>query len=246
MKRLIQASVDLLLLGSIFGLYSRRGTGPQLHEWIGVAVLAAVVVHVVLSWPRLTSQLRRLPFALSGAALANYLVNVLLFLALATAIGSGLAISLHLLPALGWSVESSRFWHGLHGLASFAVLLLAALHVGLSSHAVRAWFKHPPGAARGAQHAVTRPQSVRVVRPALLTLTCIALAWALLFVISLVAGATVAIARSVPVAIDTSAARTDRLALVALAFGRGLLVLAVLGGAMLIWRRRGRGRATGA
>src|SRR5579862_5545961 len=121
LKRLVQASVDLILLAGIFGLFSRRGTGPQLHEWIGIVVLSAVVAHIVLSWPRLVSQLRRAPLALSGAALANYLVNVLLFLAIATASGSGLAVSLHLLPELGVSVEASRFWHGVHGLASFAV-----------------------------------------------------------------------------------------------------------------------------
>jgi hypothetical protein len=61
----------------------------------------------------------------------EYVLNLLLFLAIITIIFTGLMISETVMPLLGITVTQNGLWRGVHSAAANVFILLVALHVGL-------------------------------------------------------------------------------------------------------------------
>ncbi|MCS6940529.1 MAG: DUF4405 domain-containing protein [Roseiflexaceae bacterium] len=108
-----------------------RFTGIAVHEWLGIALGAAVLTHLVVHWSWIVGVTRRLFSRASGSARLNYLLNALLFIVFTTIIFTGLMISETALPLLGIRFERDRLWTQLHHLTSDAAVFLIGLHVAL-------------------------------------------------------------------------------------------------------------------
>lgn len=108
-----------------------RFTGIVIHEWLGVALGAAVVTHLVIHWSWIASVAQRLFSRTTGSAHLGYALNALLFAVFTTLIFTGLMISETALPWIGIRVEQDRFWMQLHHLASDAAVFLIGVHVAL-------------------------------------------------------------------------------------------------------------------
>ena len=76
--------VNLFLDAAIFVAFllalDPRLTGIAIHEWLGVAGAAAVVVHLLLHWEWIVGVTRRFLGRTSGAARLNYVVDALFFI----------------------------------------------------------------------------------------------------------------------------------------------------------------------
>ncbi len=115
-------------------------TGTTIHEWFTMAGVGTLIVHFVLHWDwfmRLTS---RYFVKLYHSSRLNYLMAVLIFLGFISIIVSGLMISQHFMPFLGFHLESRFAWRRIHSLAANLTLVLLAIHVAMRWEWVKAAF----------------------------------------------------------------------------------------------------------
>jgi len=133
--------VNLFLDAAIFVAFllalDPRLTGIAIHEWLGLAGAAAVVVHLLLHWEWIVGVTRRFLGRTSGAARLNYVVDVLFFIDLVVISLSGLMVSQALLPLLGLAAPGGTFW---------LVAVHAALHWKWIVNAVRRYVLRPAAA----------------------------------------------------------------------------------------------------
>ncbi len=112
-------------------LTAPRFTGMAIHEWLGVALGAALITHLLLHWNWLVSITRRFFGAATWRARTNYLLNALLFVCFTVTLFTGLMISRAALPLFGLQPGHDRLWEQLHRLGSDACVILIGLHLGL-------------------------------------------------------------------------------------------------------------------
>lgn len=106
-------------------------TGIAVHEWLGIGVGAALVVHLVQHGNWVSTNTDRLTSATSFKNRLNWVMMAVLFLAFVSIIVSGLVISEVALPWLGIQTAYSSFWLWLHLFSVNVVLLTTAFHLAL-------------------------------------------------------------------------------------------------------------------
>lgn len=106
-------------------------TGMAIHEWLSLALGAALVTHLLLHWSWIVAVTTRFFGAATWNARLNYLLNALLFVAFTVALFTGLMISEVALPLFGVQLSHDGLWEQLHRLASDACVILIGLHVAL-------------------------------------------------------------------------------------------------------------------
>src|SRR5215471_15058817 len=100
--------LDVLLLVGYTLAYSLGFTGIATHEWLGIGLGVALLVHLTLHWDwviRTTGKLLR-P---GGRERFVWLINLLLLVSMTLCIASGILISEVALPALGITLPASFF-----------------------------------------------------------------------------------------------------------------------------------------
>jgi hypothetical protein len=131
-KAKLNLLLDIALLLMLLIVYEVRATGEAIHEWIGVAMTAVLLVHIILHWDWVMTMVRRFVRKLAAEARLRSVLNVAIFIAFTAVMFSGLLISETVMPFIGLHLEGSGFWHWLHGLAADAIVWLIALHIGLN------------------------------------------------------------------------------------------------------------------
>lgn len=127
--------LDMAMLVSICALQTIDFTGLVLHEWLGLAMVAMVLAHLLFAWSWIASQSRRLFTSQSIRARINYLLNLSLFAAATAVIFSGILISQKAIPALTGATappEMDRRWDSLHVEFSGYVLMLTGFHLAIN------------------------------------------------------------------------------------------------------------------
>ncbi len=117
-----------------------RSTGLSIHEWFTVAAVGTLIVHFVLHWDwfiRLTSHFL---VKLFHSSRLNYLIAVAIFIGFTAIMVSGLMISEHFMPSLGFHAAGRFAWRRIHDLAANLTFLLVAVHVALRWEWVKAAF----------------------------------------------------------------------------------------------------------
>ena len=155
--------VDLILAGSFLALMSVNLTGLLVHEWWGLALMLLVIVHLLAQWDWTVSSTRSFLSRLTPRVRITYVLNWALFISVVLVFVSGILISENALPALGLSSGRGGspifgFWHQLHTLSADAVLVLAAVHLGLNWRWVVNAIRHivRPGSRRFTAGSRTR------------------------------------------------------------------------------------------
>ena len=128
MKLVLDVAAAVLFVAAILP----QSTGIAAHEWAGLAVMAALLLHFSASAQVLGGLLRA---AKKGAALAvaRIALDAALFISLAVCMVSGVLISATVLPAFGLLAPGYFVWDPLH--AASAKVLLALVLVHAASHA---------------------------------------------------------------------------------------------------------------
>ena len=123
----------LLLVVFLLLMDPRSFYGLTFHEWVGLAIGAFFVLHIVLSW----SLVKRITLGLFGAVRqkrprVNCVLDVLLLFLMGLAIVSGLAIARTMdVSWMGFSRDSMLFWRTLHTSSSMIALVALGIHLGL-------------------------------------------------------------------------------------------------------------------
>jgi hypothetical protein len=126
-RNLVNLFLDAGLIVAFLADQAVGFTGLPVHEWLGIVLGVALVVHVLLhaDWiARTTRRLLTVPRRRQLLAL----VDATLFAAMVLAVVSGIEISRHALPGIG---HRDRFWRWLHTESARATVLLVAVHVAL-------------------------------------------------------------------------------------------------------------------
>lgn len=136
----LQLYVDVLLLAVLLLLFSPRLAGLPVHEWLGIALVGAVLVHLLLSWRWISASTQRFAVRSDWRGRVNYVLNCLLFVLIFIAITSGVVISAVALPAFGVRTINDRSWRALHNLTLNWTLLVIGLHVAMNWQPIVAGF----------------------------------------------------------------------------------------------------------
>ena len=127
--------LDVTLLVSVCALQKAPFTGLVLHEWLGLAMVIMVFVHLLLSWSWIASQSRRLFAVRSVRAGINYFLNLSLFAGVTAVIFSGVLISQKAIPMLTGTKAAPDMdwrWDILHSQFSNTVLILSGFHLAIN------------------------------------------------------------------------------------------------------------------
>ena len=127
----VNLAVDVVIFLFFLVVEAPRFSGLPVHEWLGIAIGAGVITHVLLHWSWVIEITKRFFGKAQAIARVNYVLNLLLFIALVTIIFTGLMISETVLPLLGIAAAQNSLWRGVHGAAANLFILLTALHVAL-------------------------------------------------------------------------------------------------------------------
>lgn len=119
---LVAAAVYLIAANPVF-------TGLLIHEWISLGIVIVLIVHVAASFDPALAALRRRAdrFGIANLVLDGALLVVFMVVAV-----SGIMVSRHILPLLGFVAPGYFFWNPLHAIS--AKLLLALLIVHVAAH----------------------------------------------------------------------------------------------------------------
>ena len=130
-RNLVHLALDILTGLATVLLISFNFTGLLFHEWLGLGLIPALIVHLLLNWDWVAASTRRFFGRLAGTVRISYVLNVALFVAMTIVILSGVLISEAAVPQFAAGGTSRGFWHTLHTGASNATLIIFGLHVAL-------------------------------------------------------------------------------------------------------------------
>jgi len=127
------AILDTLMLAAFLALSAPGGaTGFVVHEWIGVAFIGAIVLHLILSWRWVPPAFRRLRHRPDSRTRVNMVLNVALFTSMTVATISGFIISDYASPALGLPTSDEPRWRNVHNMTASFLLAVVGLHIALN------------------------------------------------------------------------------------------------------------------
>lgn len=133
--------LDALLFAVLLLLTEPRTEGLAWHEWLGLAILAPILLHLHLAWRWIRTLPARLRARGAWRLRVNALLNGALFVSLIVTVFSGAMTSFIALPALGIGPGDFEGWRLLHRQWEAYLEITAALHVAMNGswivHAVR-------------------------------------------------------------------------------------------------------------
>jgi cytochrome b len=123
--------VDILVFIAFLITMDPHSSGIAVHEWLSLAMIAAITVHLLLNWGWITGITSRFLGKVGGQNRINYIVNWLLFIDGTLIMISGIMISEVALPAFGIQLPIGSVWRRLHDMSANIGLLLLGVHVAL-------------------------------------------------------------------------------------------------------------------
>jgi hypothetical protein len=108
-----------------------HSSGLAIHEWLTLALLATMIVHLLLSWDWIVETTRRFFGKLGLQNRLNYVLNWLLFIDGTLLMVSGILISEVALPSLGVKLPVGFAWRRLHDMSANFALILLGIHTAL-------------------------------------------------------------------------------------------------------------------
>jgi hypothetical protein len=133
--------LDILIFIGFLIAMEPRSSGIAVHEWLTLSALAAILVHLLLSWDWIAQVTGRLFAGTSARSRINYVLNWLLFIDGILIMLSGILISEHAIPALGLHLPMNFAWRRLHDMSANLFLFILSLHTALHWNWISNTFK---------------------------------------------------------------------------------------------------------
>lgn len=128
-KMIRKIVVDALMTMALLFLMGYQFWGDVAHEWVGAGMFLLFISHHILNgnWYKNLFHGKYSP-----SRIFQLIVDFLVFLAMLGLMASGLMLSRHVFPLLGWMFHGSMsFARLLHMAASYWGFVLMALHLGM-------------------------------------------------------------------------------------------------------------------
>ena len=123
--------LDIIIFAAFLITMDPRSSGIAIHEWLSLAMLAALTLHLLLSWDWIINISQRFMGKLGTQNRINYILNWLLFIDGTLLIVSGVMISEVAMPFLGIRLPEGFAWRRLHDMSANLGLLMLGLHTAL-------------------------------------------------------------------------------------------------------------------
>jgi hypothetical protein len=123
--------LDVLIFIAFLVTMDPRSSGLAVHEWLSLAMIGTMTVHLLLNWDWIVKISGRFFKRVDGQNRINYILNWLLFLDGTMIMISGIMISEVALPALGIRLPAGFAWRRLHDASANLGLLLLGIHTAL-------------------------------------------------------------------------------------------------------------------
>jgi hypothetical protein len=127
----IKLWVDVLIFIVFLIAMDPHTSGLAIHEWLTLSMIAALIIHLLLSWDWITEITHRLFGKMGAQNRINYILNWLLFIDGTLIRVSGIMISEVALPVLGIKLPQGFAWRRLHDMSANIGLVLLGLHTAL-------------------------------------------------------------------------------------------------------------------
>src|SRR5690348_15468614 len=121
--------LDTALFAALFLLLLPRTSGLVIHEWLGVAVIPFIILHLLWAWHWIAGALKRVAAKGAWRLRVNVLLNLALFIAFVVTTFTGVMTSFVVLPAFGIAPGDYAGWLRLHNLWRNLVLLFITIHI---------------------------------------------------------------------------------------------------------------------
>lgn len=121
---------DAALLVAYTLAYSLGFTGLAIHEWLGLGIGLALLLHLTLHWDWVVRTSVKL-FTRGGRDRGIWLLNLALLVVMTLCVLSGVLISRIALYQLGISMPGGSFWNNVHDTTAKLTLILASVHVAV-------------------------------------------------------------------------------------------------------------------
>lgn len=105
-------------------------TGVPVHEWLGLGVLAVLLVHCAAHGDWVVEMFRSFGRSSWGAR-GHLVLDALILVAFLTVVVSGVGISGAVLPTFGLFADGYYFWNPLHAIAAKALLASLLVHIAV-------------------------------------------------------------------------------------------------------------------
>jgi hypothetical protein len=125
---------DVVLLVSFIVAAMRHWTELPCHEVLGFLVVPVLAVHLALNWKWITDVLRRSARPRLREVRFNRAWDIAQMIVAVIAIGSGLLVSRHLLPAFGMTGRRHGFWEHVHSVFAWGLMVMIGIHLGVHVH----------------------------------------------------------------------------------------------------------------
>jgi hypothetical protein len=127
----LNLSLDVIIFLAFLFAMNPASTGLPVHEWLSIAFIATLLLHLLFHWKWIATLTRTLFQKLFHSSRLNYLVDFLFMVSMVAVMLSGILISRSFLQTLGIKLEASRSWRSIHSLSANTTLLLLGIHFAL-------------------------------------------------------------------------------------------------------------------
>ena len=121
----------------------RHWTELPVHEALGAVIVPVLVIHLWLNRSWISGVLRRAARTLPGEVRFNRAWDLGPCAVALVAIGSGLLVSQHLLPAIGWKPPRNRILEDVHAVSAWVLLVMIGIHLGVHAHWIWSRVRQP-------------------------------------------------------------------------------------------------------
>jgi hypothetical protein len=101
-------------------------TGLAVHEWMSLGIIIVFLVHCIANFDWIIDTIKKHK---ANASTANLVLDVTILVVFMVVTVSGLMVSRHVLPLLGFVAPGYFFWSPLHSIAAKVMLALLLVHV---------------------------------------------------------------------------------------------------------------------
>ncbi len=127
----IKLLVDTLAFIGFLIVIDPRSTGIAIHEWLSLAGIGAIIIHLLLNWNWIVEITHRFFKKIAGRSRLSYILNIALFIDMTLIMFTGIMISQVAIPSLGITLPQSFTWRTLHSTTADLFILLLGLHLAL-------------------------------------------------------------------------------------------------------------------
>ena len=127
MKNTVKKAVDILMTALLFCLMAYQVMSESLHEWIGIGMTVALILHHILNikWYKALSKGKY-----NAYRIITTIINTLLLMSICLTAFCGMSMSNHAVPFL-YGMADMVFAKTAHLAFSFWSFILMGLHLGL-------------------------------------------------------------------------------------------------------------------